>query len=231
MDDDQVQLYLAVRELAHARLFRHARWLRLHLISSIREFSQGISIDTSRLEELAVDFDPSNPEQLQDAMRSGALIPPKTDEQLAALGRLETTLALIEGWVDVVTAKATERLPKSGAIAEMVRRRRAAGGPAESAFATLVGLELRPRRLREAAAMWQAVSDSVGGETRDGLWAHPDIVPTSDDIDDPQSLIARLTSGEPELDDVDRAIADLLSDDRDDRPHEAGDGSAEEPKQ
>lgn len=230
VEADQVQLYLAVRELAHARLFRHARWLRLHLISSIREFSQGISIDTSRLEELASDFDPANPEQLQEAMASGALIPPKTDEQLAALARLETTLALIEGWVDVVTAKATERLPKSDAIAEMVRRRRAAGGPAESAFATLVGLELRPRRLREAAALWQAVSDAVGGEQRDALWAHPDIVPTSDDIDDPAALVARLTSGEPELDDVDRAIADLLSDDRDDRPHEAGDGSAEEPR-
>ena len=26
---DQVRLYLAVRELAHARLFRHAKWLRL----------------------------------------------------------------------------------------------------------------------------------------------------------------------------------------------------------
>lgn len=227
---DQVQLYLAVRELAHARLFRHARWLRLHLISSIREFSQGISIDTGRLEELAADFDPSNPEELREAMASGALIPPKTDEQLAALARLETTLALIEGWVDVVTAKATERLPKSSSIAETVRRRRAAGGPAESAFATLVGLELRPRRLREAAAMWQAVSDAAGGEVRDSLWAHPDIVPTSDDIDDPQALIARLTGGQPEPDDVDRAIEDLLNDVSDDRPREAEDGTAEDPR-
>lgn len=227
---DQVQLYLAVRELAHARLFRHARWLRLHLISSIREFSQGISIDTGRLEELAAEFDPSNPEELREAMASGALIPPKTDEQLAALARLETTLALIEGWVDVVTAKATERLPKSSSIAETVRRRRAAGGPAESAFATLVGLELRPRRLREAAAMWQAVSDAAGGEVRDSLWAHPDIVPTSDDIDDPQALIARLTGGQPEPDDVDRAIEDLLNDVSDDRPREAEDGTAEDPR-
>jgi putative hydrolase len=231
MDTDQVQLYLAVRELAHARLFRHARWLRLHLISSIREFAQGITIDTSRLEELAADFDPSNPEELRDAMASGALIPPKSDEQMAALARLETTLALIEGWVDVVTAKATERLPKSVAIAEMVRRRRAAGGPAESAFATLVGLELRPRRLREAAAMWEAVSTAVGGEVRDSLWAHPDIVPTSDDIDDPQALIARLTSTEPEFDAVDRAIEDLLNDVGDDRPHEGDDGSGEEPRE
>ena len=229
IEADQVQLYLAVRELAHARLFRHARWLRLHLISSIREFAQGIRIDTSRLEELAGDFDPSNPGELQEAMKSGALIPPKTDEQLAALARLETTLALIEGWVDVVTAQATARLPKSAAIAETVRRRRAAGGPAESAFSTLVGLELRPRRLREAAVLWQTVSDAVGAERRDDLWSHPDIVPTSADIDDPQGLVTRLTSNEPAFDDVDQAIRDLLDDTTDDRPREAEDGSATEP--
>ena len=167
---DQVQLYLAVRELAHARLFRHAKWLRLQLLSAITEFAHGIHIDTERLEELASDLDPTNPEELRAALTSGALIPPKSEEQLAALSRLETTLALVEGWVDVVTAQATGRLPKSDAIAETVRRRRASGGPAESAFATLVGLELRPRRLREAAAMWQKISDAVGPAARDALW-------------------------------------------------------------
>ena len=153
-------------------------------------------------------------------MTSGALIPPKTDEQLAALGRLETMLALVEGWVDTVTADATKRLPKSDAIAESVRRRRAAGGPAESAFSTLVGLELRPRRLREAAAMWRAVTDAVGADGRDALWAHPDILPGDADIDDPAALVARLLAGEPEADDVDRALQDLLDDDTGDRPKE-----------
>jgi putative hydrolase len=217
---DQVQLYLAVRELAHARLFRHAKWLRLQLMTSITEFAHGIRIDTSRLEELASDFDPANPEELRAAMTSGALIPPKSDEQLAALGRLETTLALIEGWVDVVTAQATSRLPSSVAIAETVRRRRASGGPAESAFATLVGLELRPRRLREAAAMWQQVTDAVGADARDDLWSHPDLVPTADDISDPSALVARLTAGTPAPDDIDQAIEDLLNDDTSERPRE-----------
>ena len=217
---DQVQLYLAVRELAHARLFRHAKWLRLQLMTSITEFAHGIRIDTSRLEELASDFDPANPEELRAAMTSGALIPPKSDEQLAALARLETTLALIEGWVDVVTAQATSRLPSSAAIAETVRRRRASGGPAESAFATLVGLELRPRRLREAAAMWQQVTDAVGADTRDDLWSHPDLVPTGDDITDPSGLVARLTAGTPAPDDIDQAIEDLLNDDTSERPRE-----------
>ena len=217
---DQVQLALAVRELAHARLFRHAKWLRLQLLTSITEFAKGIHIDTTRLEELASGFDPNNPEELREAMTSGALIPPKTPDQLAALGRMETVLALVEGWVDVVTAEATKRLPSSVAIAETVRRRRASGGPAESAFATLVGLELRPRRLREAAAMWQAVTDAVGHDKRDDLWSHPDLVPTGEDIDDPSSLIARITASKPAPDDVDQAIEDLLNDDTTDRPHE-----------
>ncbi len=219
---DEVQLYLAIRELAHARLFRHARWLRLHVISSITEFARGISIDTSRLEELASSFDPSNPEELRNAMASGALIPPKTEQQLHALARLETTLALIEGWVDVVTAQASSRLPRWNAIAETVRRRRATGGPAESAFGALIGLELRPRRLRDAAALWQAVTDAVGQEQRDALWSHPDLVPTSADLDDPAAFVARLLAGDPEPDEMDQALEDLLREeqtkDGDDQP-------------
>lgn len=220
VDASEVRIYLAVRELAHARLFRHARWLRLALLTQITDFARGIRIDTERIAELAEDFDPQNPDQLRAAVQNGAFIPEHTEEQQAALGRLETMLALIEGWVDVVTRAATARLPHAEAIAEMVRRRRAAGGPAEQAFATLVGLELRPRRLREAAAMWQAVSDAVGAQQRDALWAHPDLIPQSEDVDDPAALVARLTAGEPEPDDIDRAIEDLLDDTSDDRPHE-----------
>ncbi len=188
----EITLYLAVRELAHARLFKHARWLRLEFMSSLTEFARGVHIDVSRLHEVAEGFVPSNPESLLQAPRDGSLIPPKTEAQLAALARLETTLALIEGWVDAVTEAATKRLPSATAIAEMIRRRRATGGPAESAFASLVGLELRPRRLREAAALWAQLGEEVGQSARDALWQHPDGMPTAEDISDPQQLISRL---------------------------------------
>lgn len=212
---EAVTLYLAVRELAHARLFRHTRWLRLHLVSAITDYARGMSIDTMRIEELARDIDPSNTEAMQQLVSSGALIPPKTPAQEAALERLETMLALIEGWVDAVTEAAVSRLPGSEGIGEMVRRRRAAGGPAEHAFSTLVGLELRPRRMREAAALWRLLTERGGIERRDALWAHPDLLPSSEEIDHPARLLERLgLSGEtPEAapsDDFDRALAELL---------------------
>lgn len=213
--DDQLALYLATRELAHARLFRHARWLRLHVISQVRDFAHGIRVDTDALEELASRFDPSQPDELRGALESGALLPERSPEQTAALTRLENLLATIEGWVDVVTEDATSRLPSAGRIAEAVRRRRAVGGPAEQALGALVGLELRPRRMREAAAMWRAVTDAVGVEGRDALWDYPDLMPSSEDIDDPAALIARVTAasrGEAApADEMDDALAQLLA--------------------
>jgi putative hydrolase len=228
--EDQLALYLATRELAHARLFRHARWLRLHVIAQITEFARGVHVDTSALEDLASRFDPANPGELRDALQSGALLPPRTDAQAAALDRLENLLALIEGWVDVVTADATGRLPSAARVAEAVRRRRAVGGPAEKALGTLVGLELRPRRMREAAAMWRAVTDAVGVAARDALWDYPDLVPEGSDIDDPSALIARLQArarGEQApRDEIDEAFDALL---RGEVPPLAGDAHPDRP--
>jgi putative hydrolase len=110
--------------------------------------------------------------------------------QQAALARLETALALVEGWVDaVVAAAAHDRLPGAGALRETLRRRRAAGGPAEETFATLVGLELRPRRLREAAQLWELLREQRGIDGRDAVWAHPDLVPSAADLDDPAAFV------------------------------------------
>ncbi|KKI19228.1 MULTISPECIES: zinc-dependent metalloprotease [unclassified Leucobacter] len=213
-DAEAVTLYLAVRELAHARLFRHARWLRQHLLSAITDYARGIRIDTDRIEELASELDIERPEQVQEMLAGGALIPPKTAEQEAAHARLENTLALIEGWVDAVTADAVSRLPGADAIAEMVRRRRATGGPAEHAFGTLVGLELRPRRMREAAAVWRLVAERGGISARDGLWAHPDLLPTAEELDHPARLLERIGLAgdpEPEADEFDRELQKLLA--------------------
>ena len=119
-------------------------------------------------------------------------------------------LALIEGWVDVVTEDSTKLLPKANALAEAVRRRRATGGPAEQTFGTIVGLELRPRRLREAAEMWRRIGAAVGIERRDSLWDHPDLLPREEDILDASALIEKLGANGAQVDDLDKALRDLL---------------------
>jgi putative hydrolase len=203
LPNSEVLVFIAAREAAHQRLFTHVSWLRQRLLATVEEFAHGITVDTSALEQLAGQVDPSNPASIEEAMSSGLLEPKTTPEQQAALARLETLLALVEGWVDVVVAEAVgDRLPGADALRETLRRRRATGGPAEQTFATLVGLELRPRRMRAASALWKLVGDQHGIEKRDGLWSHPDLVPTAEDLDDPLGFSERL-GNQGGIDDMD----------------------------
>ena len=208
VEADEVRLFLALREAAHHRLFGHVPWLRARLLGAVEDYARGIKVDTSALRDAMPQIDPSNPEALNEALSGAALFQPEdTPEQKAALARLETVLALVEGWVATVVAAAAQgRLPQSDALAEAIRRRRATGGPAERTFATLVGLELRPRRLREAGAIWQGLTEQRGVAGRDAIWAHPDLLPTADDFDDPDGFVR----GKPELDisDLDADVGD-----------------------
>jgi putative hydrolase len=195
---DEVQIFLALREAAHHRLFAHVPWLRARLMGAVEEYARGITVDAAALRDAMPQIDPANPDALRDALAGATLFQPEdTDQQKAALARLETALALVEGWVaTVVDAAAADKLPQADALGEAIRRRRATGGPAERTFATLVGLELRPRRLREAAEIWRSLTDARGIDGRDALWAHPDLLPTAEDFDDPAGFV----QGRPELD-------------------------------
>ncbi|MFE0025544.1 zinc-dependent metalloprotease [Amycolatopsis sp. NPDC059021] len=207
LPSSEILVFLAAREAAHQRLFSHVPWLRQRLLATVEEFAHGITVDTSALEQLAGRIDPANPASFEEAMSSGLLEPQTTPEQKSALNRLETLLALVEGWVDVVVAEAIgDRLPGADALRETLRRRRATGGPAEQTFATLVGLELRPRRMRAASALWKLVGDQHGVEQRDRLWSHPDLMPTAADLDEPLDFAERL--GSADTGDVD-PIAEL----------------------
>jgi putative hydrolase len=187
---DEIRLYLALREAAHQRLFAHVPWLRSHMFGAVEGYARGIKVDTSKLEDVVGQFDPGHPEEIQEALQQGMFQPEDTPEQKAALARLETALALVEGWVDAVVHEAAKsRLTAADALRETLRRRRASGGPAEQTFATLIGLQLRPRRLRDAARLWASLTDARGIDGRDRLWEHPDMLPTASDLDDPDGFV------------------------------------------
>lgn len=221
LEQRDVLLYVALRECAHQRLFVHVPWLRSHLFGAVDAYARGTRLDLSAIEETVRGIDPSDPAALQAALSDGMFEPRATPEQVAALERLETLLALVEGWVDDVVAQATlDRMPSATALREAMRRRRASGGPAEQTFASLVGLELRPRRLRDAATLWGALRDRAGPAARDQVWTHPDLLPSAADLDDPLGFAQGERAGGADDSDMavtsdadfDAALRELLDD-------------------
>ncbi|WP_156159202.1 zinc-dependent metalloprotease [Demequina gelatinilytica] len=210
IEEDAVRAFLALREAAHVRLFAAAPWLPGQLHTLIERYAQGITIDLEALEDAVRDAGLGDPARLQKALNRGIFQSQHSDEQKATLESIETLLALIEGWVDDVTMRAAApHLADIGALREMMRRRRAAGGPAEDTFANLLDLELRPRRMRDASSMWAALHARLGAEGRDEVWSHPDLLPTSEDLGAWQAWVeAYVTRGTG--DDMDRELERLL---------------------
>ena len=195
---EEIRIFHALREAAIARLFAHNPWLVSYIRTAITDYGKGINIDMEAIQEQAQQalesgngFDPSNPESFTIALNDGIFTPQETPAQRAALTKLETALALIDGWSEeVVTLAAGDRLPNIGALQETLRRRRATSAPAQQLFSSLFGLQVSPRLAREASAFWKQVREIKDVEARDRVWSG--ILPTADDLLTPESFLKSL---------------------------------------
>ncbi|MER0077775.1 zinc-dependent metalloprotease [Corynebacterium marquesiae] len=200
----EVLVYIAAREAARQRLFKHVPWLVERIVSSVEEYAIGLVIDTSHLEEVTreLNLESGDPQAIQDAMsklQGMDLSPRITSKNTAAASRLETLLALVEGWAEhVVTEALGERIPSTSKLTQAWVHRRSTGGSAENAFSKVVGIELNAPKVSEAAELWRRATVAVGAEKRDKAWDHPDFLPTAEHLDNPAAFIDSLLDEGPD---------------------------------
>ncbi len=200
IDQEQVAIYLSLREAAASRLFANSPWLQNYIKDLITAYGKGISIDvesiTRQAEEAMAsgEIDMNNPQAINLALNAGLFTPQQTPAQELALTRLEMTLALIEGWIDhVISQVAADRMPAFNAMIENSRRRRATNAPMQQLFANLLGLEVSPRKMREASAFWNEVKNLRGADGRDKCWEDAAFLPMPDDLSDVKGFLDSVT--------------------------------------
>ncbi|OKL48067.1 zinc-dependent metalloprotease [Boudabousia marimammalium] len=208
---NEVTSFVAVRESAFARLFAAVPWLRHHVLSAVEAYSKGIDIDTDAVEDAARSMNFEQPQSFQDALSGGMFTPQISPEQQKYLDQLQTVLAVIEGWVEEVTLRATlPHIPHAIQLDEMIRRRRASGSPAEKIFHNLVGLQLSPKRSRDAKLLWSTLTDQIGPDARDAFWAHPSTMPTMEELDNPTAVVQSRQQAAEKQDEMDAQLEALL---------------------
>ena len=201
IDVNEVIGYLALQELAHARLFASVPWLMPRFEALLGKYARGITIDMDAMEEQIREAESIDPDSMASAVNITKVAFPDTPEQKQAMKALENLLALVEGWVDAVVWRAgMAHIPHIEQLREMLRRERAIGGPAERTFESLMGMQLRPKRMREAAALWESIGAQEGPEARDAKWSHPDLLPQlpdeqSEDSSNEENGAASATTG------------------------------------
>ena len=194
----EIYLFHALREGAIARLFEHNPWIVSYIRSAIVAYGAGIKIDLDAIqrqaEEAMQGFNPENnpgmnEESFTIALDSGIFTPEETPAQREALSKLETVLALVDGWADeVATLAAGDRIPSITALRELQRRKRATSAPSQQLFKTMLGLEVSPKLAREASAFWSRIRELKGTSARDQIWSG--ILPSATELLAPDLFLA-----------------------------------------
>ena len=192
----EIYLFHALREGAVARLFEHNPWIVSYIRSAIVEYGAGIRIDLEAIQrqaEEAMQGMQDNPESGEQsftiALDSGIFTPEETATQRQALSKLETVLALVDGWADeVATVAAGDRIPSITALRELHRRTRATNAPSQQLFKTMLGLEVSPKLSREASAFWSRIRELKGTSGRDQIWSG--ILPSATELLAPDLFLA-----------------------------------------
>jgi putative hydrolase len=188
----EIYLFHALREGAIARLFEHNPWIVSYIRSAIVEYGAGIRIDLDAIQrqaEEAMQGMGTGEQEFTISLDSGIFTPEETPAQRAALEKLETVLALVDGWADdVATLAAGDRIPSITALRELHRRKRATSAPTQQLFKTMLGLEVSPKLAREASAFWSRVREVKDISARDQIWSG--ILPSATELLAPDLFLA-----------------------------------------
>ena len=203
--EQEIAIYIALREVAAQRLFSHTPWLAEYIRDLIASYGRGITVDIESIQRQAEsamssgELDITNPDSITLAINQGMFQPEQSAAQSAALAKLEMTFALIEGWIDHITfLSAKDRLPSIAALQESYRRSRIESAPTQQLFAMLLGLQISPRMTRECSNFWNEIYSMSGGvdggvEIRDHRWEDAALLPTASDLADPAKFLASTT--------------------------------------
>jgi len=197
---DQVRLWLACREVAGQRLLTGVTWLQEHLHRLVGEMAVLTEPDPSGLMDRLQSLDMSRPESVQELLEGGeGLSGPPSPALLAATARLEVLLALTGGYALVLSERVLSgRLPSLSSIQEAVRRRMADEEGAHALFAQLLRADPERAGAARGERFCREVLAATDVEGLDRLWAHPDFLPTPEELAAPGRWLERagLVGGE-----------------------------------
>lgn len=191
---EELRFYVALHEVLHAALLS-VPWVQGRILRLAEEYVSAFEVDSSVVEERLRGVDPTNPASLESALGDPAelldAIRPPAQEQIRA--RLRSTIALLEGYADVVMGRIGERMiPEFERIREAGHRHRVERGEATRFLEALLGFGLDRGDYERAADFCRGVVERAGDEGLRQLWEREERIPTPSELEAPGLWLERI---------------------------------------
>ncbi len=193
LDREEFLAWIVFHEVTHVFQLSGVSWLRPYLARMLREYLETVEVQIQRGAAGGLPSFPS-PSEIAEAYREGGLVAlVQNKEQRGLLWRLQAVMAVIEGYSEhVMDAIGAEVLPGYEKLREAMDRRRESRSAPQRILERLLGLDLKMRQYTLGKKFSDEVVKAGGIETLNKVWESEELLPTLEEIEHPQSWVARV---------------------------------------
>jgi len=193
VDPHDFRLWVCLHEETHRVQFTAVDWMRDHLKSLMEEFIDATDFDASALSK----FLSAGLSEFIKIVRGtsdasiGDLF--QNDKQREIVDKMTGIMSLLEGHADVVMdGVGPDVIPTVEHIRAKFTQRRQGASSFDRLLRRLLGLEAKMRQYRDGAAFVRSITDQVGRDDFNAVWAKPGNLPTKSEILEPSAWVTRV---------------------------------------
>jgi coenzyme F420 biosynthesis associated uncharacterized protein len=195
-DPTEFRTWVLVHELTHRAQFTGVPWMRTYFAGIVDELLGAVDpqpeVLLGALRDALTRPDAAL-QQLRETGLAGLIADP---EQRAVIDQIGGLMSLLEGHADVtMTRAAGDLVPNSGRYARVLAARRASGNPMTRLLRLLTGVEAKLNQYAAGERFIAAVEAVGGPRAIDVCWTAPAMLPSIEEIRDPQQWLRRVGRG------------------------------------
>ncbi len=193
-EPSEFRLWLALHEVTHRAQFMAVPWLRSYFLSLVQDGLEPLGSDPRRMIDAVRRAAQEIRAGRSPLRESGMIGLVATDEQLAALQRIQALMSLLEGHGDVTMDLAgADAVPDAAHFAAVLQQRREQAKGAARLLQQILGLEAKLRQYAEGEKFVRSVEEAGGRRLFDRVWQGPEWLPSLTEIRDPAAWVRRVS--------------------------------------
>jgi coenzyme F420 biosynthesis associated uncharacterized protein len=192
-DPHDFRRWVCLHEETHRVQFTAVPWLADHMRGLIAEFTDATDVDAAALGRLLSNGLAEVVKILRGTSDASLIDLLQNEHQRQVVDRMTGVMSLLEGHADVVMdGVGPEVIPTVAAIRQAFEQRRRGASGVDRVIRRLLGLEAKMRQYRDGAVFVRAVTDKVGRDGFNAIWAEPANLPSRAEILAPETWVHRV---------------------------------------